>query len=133
MTEHDDLIQTMNVIETSIDDKELLLDIVQYFISDSETLKFPAKSFSVAIIYAKLLEKYFSEPFYESLSDPDLFIGTDKFFYPYNISANVKHIYDQALKQLLDLDLMDFENSNIDNVKKTTEYFRKEFGLTLKG
>ena len=44
--------------------------VIDFFINGSELL-FPAKSYFVAIIYAKCLEKYFNEDFYESLNTPN--------------------------------------------------------------
>lgn len=45
--------------------------VVDFFLTESELI-YPAKSYFVAIVYAKCLEKYFGGSFFEYLNDPEL-------------------------------------------------------------
>lgn len=126
----EDYLDNLNYIETDIHDPELYYDICNYFCNaDVNVLKFPAKSFAVAVIYSKLLEKYFNENFMISLSDTDLFSGNDKFFTPYGQNDRVCQIYDDVILFISANNLWDFESSTIINVLKTVEFFKKEFLL----
>lgn len=108
-------------------EKNDVTDIIKYatcyLTSETQSLEFPGKSYAVAILYALLIEKYFAVPFFESLDDPDLFVGTDRYFVPYSQS---KEIYDQILSRT-GLDLSMFEN--LPQVQKTIDYFLKEFSV----
>ncbi|MEE2671828.1 MAG: hypothetical protein VYA54_08960 [Bdellovibrionota bacterium] len=104
-------------------EEELVKYACQYFVEDSKVI-FPAKSYAVAVIYAKLISKYFNEDFFDVLGDQDLFIGTDKFFRPYN---EQKEVYNQIVDFLIQHDLVNFEESNISQVLKTVDYFKAEF------
>lgn len=122
---NDDLsVLTFKVIE--MNDSELISEITSYFFTDKEILVFPAKSYAVAIIYSLLIEKYFSTPFYDSLSDENLFWNSDKYFVSYQ---HAKHIYDKVLITLKKDRHFDVENIPLENVKKTIEFFKQEFGL----
>ncbi len=103
--------------------RQLVDQIIDYFSVVLSTLIYPAKSYAVAIIYAKLLEEHFGVPFYEALNDSDLFMGTDKFFVPYD---RAKEIYDPAIAFMEANGL----HTNLPQVAKTIEYFKKEFYLT---
>jgi hypothetical protein len=89
--------------------------IVNFFVSESQLI-YPAKSYFVAIVYAKCLEKYFKIPFYEALDYDDL-LYDDKYFVKYSDS---KHIYDNIIKRIGDI----WQYKSID---KTVDYFKKEF------
>jgi hypothetical protein len=104
-------------------DSEMISYICDYFSREMKTI-FPAKSFAVAIIYSRLIEKYFNEPFYTCLKDKDLFLGTDKYFIPYD---DGKNIYDKSISYLELHDLFDFEKNDNILVKKTVQYFYDEF------
>lgn len=125
----EDLIQNLEFEETDLKDPELRLDICHYFERDGP-LKFPAKSFAVAIIYAHLLAKYFEQDFVEALSDSDLFMGNDKFFHPYTQNSEIDAIYHDVFSFLSLKDLWDFEASEVSCVQKTVHYFKLEFLLT---
>jgi hypothetical protein len=121
--EHDDLIVNIQhkVLDLSKEDRVSYL--CQYFTDDVETV-FPAKSYAVAIIYASLLNKYFGADFKEELSDPDLFLGTDKYFVPYSVD----HLtYDLVIDFLELNNLWNFEENDLTHVSKSVEYFFKEF------
>lgn len=95
------------------------------FSQDSKNLYYPGKSYAVALIFAKLLEKEFNENFYEVLDDEFLLYKNDPYFKPY---SKDKFIYDSIIK-LFPFDLIFDKNINSDNLKKTIEYFYKEFLL----
>lgn len=93
----------------------LIQQVVNFFKTESK-LVYPAKSYFVAIVYAKCLEKYFNIPFYEALDYKDLLFD-DKFFIPY---SKDKETYDIILGKIGDI----FQYTSID---KTVNYFKQEF------
>lgn len=101
--------------------------IVRYFHAEVKELIYPAKPFVVALVYSCLLEKHFGIPFYESLSDPELLYGNDKWFKPY---PEAKSVYDRAIAYLAEK-LEDVVKENKDalppQICSTMGYFRKEF------
>lgn len=122
---HDDLISGIpHKIET---DRETVIQrAIEYFTKNSVDISFPAKSYAVALIYAHLLEKHFAKPFFESLSDADLFCGNDLYFKPYTEDAD---IYDEILKAVpikkepYQLPL------HLNQVFESHAYFLREFDL----
>lgn len=86
------------------------------FFKNGSKLIYPAKSYFVAIIYAKCLEKYFQIDFYESLNDIDL-LPDDCYFSTYNQN---KDIYDNIIENIEDI-------WQYDSIMKTVTYFKKEF------
>jgi hypothetical protein len=94
---------------------ELAHQIIEFFVSGSQLI-YPAKSYFVAIVYAKCLEHYFNVPFYEALDTPDLLID-DEYFVPY--SKN-KHVYDLVVDKLDNL-------WYYQSINKTVNYFKEEF------
>lgn len=98
-------------------DEELVNEIVDFFISGSKLI-YPAKSYFVAIVYAKLLEEHFDENFYDCLSDKEL-LPDDYFFVPYNRNRNV---YNAVLSKIGD-------PLGYKAAEKTKEYFYQEFLL----
>ena len=98
-------------------DEELVNEIVDFFISGSKLI-YPAKSYFVAIVYAKLLEEHFDENFYDCLSDKEL-LPDDYFFVPYNRNRNV---YNTVLSKIGDP--LEYKAA-----EKTKEYFYQEFLL----
>ena len=125
--DHDDLINYLSYVDTS----ELGFDpsfagqIGSYFMWQWEILIYPEKSYAVAMVYAKLLEKYFGENFYEVLDDQDLLLG-DKFFVRY---SHNKTVYDTLIGIVTKYDKWDFENSQIPQVLATVDYFKTEFSV----
>lgn len=95
--------------------------VIDFFENGSELI-YPAKSFFVAIIYAKCLEKYFNINFYDSLNDMDL-LPDDKFFIPY---YQDKPTYDKIIENIGNI-------WQYDSINKTVDYFRKEFLINEKG
>ena len=98
-------------------DEELVNEIVDFFISGSKLI-YPAKSYFVAIVYAKLLECYFNKNFYDCLDDEGL-LPDDSFFVPYNRNRNV---YNAVLSKIGDP--LEYKAA-----EKTKEYFYQEFLL----
>lgn len=116
------------VLYNSRDD--LIDDIVAYFSEPQEVLKFPAKSYAVALIYATLLQRHFGVSFDQALSDPDLLAGNDKHFLPYG--EHTAAIYDGALfrlKNKSNFRLEDEDQVQLPQVKATIDYFKREFYL----
>lgn len=99
----------------SEDYSNIIQQTIDFFKNGSELIQ-PAKSYFVAIVYAKCLEKYFGEEFYTALNYKDL-LPDDKWFKPYSES---KEIYDSILNEIGDV----FSYISID---KTLSYFKKEF------
>jgi hypothetical protein len=62
---------------------EIIENALRFVTSAEEHTTYPAKSYMVAVIYAKLLEEVYGENFYEVLNDPELLNGQDRFFIPY--------------------------------------------------
>ena len=96
-------------------DEELVNEIVDFFISGSRLI-YPAKSYFVAIVYAKLLEEHFNENFYDCLDDEGL-LPDDYFFVPYNRNRNV---YNAVLSRIGNP--LEYKAA-----EKTKEYFYQEF------
>lgn len=101
----------------TIDYDNIINNVIKFFETESE-LVYPAKSYFVAIVYSKCLEKYFNIPFYESLDYEDLLFD-DKYFVKYSDNNDV---YDKIIEKIGDI----WQYKSID---KTVEYFKKEFLL----
>ncbi len=120
-----DSLDKETIIE-EFDTQMIVQRALEYPLKQTKDLYYPGKSYAVAITFAKLLEKYFNEDFYEALDDKMLLYGNDPHFKTY---SEDKEIYDQIIKnfpfQLLD------QGSEIacENYKKTYQYFLKEFLL----
>lgn len=89
--------------------------VIDFFNTESQLI-YPAKSYFVAIVYAKCIEKWFNIPFYDSLDDTEL-LPDDKWFVRY---SNDKVTYDDILCNIREI----WEYSSIN---KTVDYFKKEF------
>ena len=72
-------------------------DALNYVRQQSPIGIYPAKSFMVAIIYAKMINEVYGDDFYETLNDPDLLYNQDDYFVPY---FQAKDTYDQILLRL---------------------------------
>lgn len=96
--------------------QDLIKQVVTFFKTESKLI-YPAKSFFVAIVYAKCLEKYFKQDFISSLSDSEL-LPDDIDFIPYN--EKTKDIYDAILERIGDI-------WKYKSIEKTENYFKQEF------
>ena len=79
VTEHPDDFANMEIVES----EELVNNALHYFREATFPLFYPAKSYSVAIIYAFKLFELYGINVYDSLRDEDLFLGQDHYFVPY--------------------------------------------------
>lgn len=89
--------------------------VVNFFLTESELI-YPAKSYFVAIVYAKCLEKYFGGSFFEYLNDPEL-LPDDTHF---KIYSQDKSTYDNIINRIGDI-------WQYPSICKTVNYFKKEF------
>lgn len=115
--EHDDDLSLHDIkIDSNIVD-----NAVKYFTSTDLGWIYPAKSYVVAICYARWLNEYFSEDFYEALNDPDLLFGNDPYYVTYEQD---KDTYNEILNKIK----FDFDETQgvVPDIK---EYFLKEFDL----
>ena len=96
--------------------KEDLVKLIIKFFNTESLLIYPAKSYFVAIVYAKCIEKYFHINFYDALNDNEL-LPDDKYFKTYNES---KDIYDKVLESIGDI-------YQYDSIDKTVKYFKQEY------
>lgn len=122
--EFSDDFSNMKVIENFQEDF-IIKKAVEYLTVQSEYLYYPAKSYSVAITYAFLLEKEFGENMMNCLDDSDLLYGNDPYFKKY---SEDKLIYDKILKDFPFKIIGNFEECSED-FNRTFEYFYKEFLL----
>lgn len=93
-----------------------IIDQVICFFQTESKLIYPAKSYFVAIVYAKCMEKYFNVNFYDALNDNEL-LPDDKFFIPY---YKDKLTYDKIIANIGNI-------WQYDSINKTVGYFKKEF------
>jgi hypothetical protein len=91
--EHADDFANMEIVE----DPELVENALHYFKEASFPLIYPAKSYAVAIIYATKIHELYDIPVKTTLNDPDLFLGHDRYFVPYELDP---HTYDAILARL---------------------------------
>ena len=89
--------------------------VVDFFLTESELI-YPAKSYFVAIVYAKCLEKYFGGNFFEYLNDSEL-LPDDTYFKVY---SQDKSTYDNIIDRIGDI-------WQYPSICKTVNYFKKEF------
>jgi hypothetical protein len=101
-----------------------VIDAVNYAISHSYEMRYPGKSYSIAIHYASWLEDNFGVDFYDTLNDPEL-LPDDPYFVPY---SEDKETYDEILK-ILDQVSDWVIGENQPYLKMTYEYFLQEFML----
>lgn len=89
--------------------------VVDFFLTESKLI-YPAKSYFVAIVYAKCLEKYFGGSFFEYLNDPEL-LPDDTYFKVY---SQDKSTYDNIINRIGNI-------WQYPSICKTVNYFKKEF------
>lgn len=113
--------QEATLISGNTEGQPLVDDIMVHFTSNPEQLIYPAKSYFVAIIYAKLIADNFNESFYTLLDDADLLYGNDPHFVPY--SKN-QEIYDAVLERVGGYENIDTTMGQCPDVN---QYFLEEF------
>ena len=116
-TDHDDDL-SLHTVEVR---DEIVENAIKYFTTTELGWVYPAKSYVVAICYARWLNQHFSEDFYESLNDPELLHGNDPYYVPYEQD---KDTYNKILNAVG----FDF-NEKIGIIPDVKMYFLKEFDL----
>lgn len=101
--------------------ENLISDIMLHFNSDPTNLIYPAKSYFVAVLYAKLLVEHFNADFYEVLDDPELLYGNDPHFIPY---TEARPVYDTVLSKIGGIEKIDLTKGQCPDVH---QYFLEEF------
>jgi len=91
--DHPDDFANMEIVES----EELVENALHYFREATFPLYYPAKSYSVAIIYAYKLNELYGIDIYDTLCDTDLFLGQDPYFKTYGMDSDT---YDAIIKRL---------------------------------
>jgi hypothetical protein len=114
--QHDDdlSLHTIEITEDIVD------SAVRYFLENTQGWVYPAKSYVVAICYARWLSKDYNEDLYELLNDPDLLYGNDPYFVTYSSDPGT---YDSIIKEIGGWSF-DETKGIIPDVRK---YFEEEF------
>ena len=92
-------------------------DMVIDFFRNGSELIYPAKSYFVALIYARLLHEHFGIPFLEALDTDDL-LPDDPAFVPYREKTD---LYTSILRELPDKFWL------LPSAAATVNYFKEEF------
>lgn len=118
----EDYTDDMNTFDIRVDYDSIIEDVKTYMALPTEESGwlYPAKSYIVAVCYAKWLSEDFDEDFYELLNDPDLLYGNDPYFVVYNKDPDT---YEEVIKAMETT-----EGSLIADIKK---YYLDEFMLNL--
>lgn len=114
---------------TECSDRESIVEsAVRYFTHGDSYRSFPGAARAVAICSAYLVNRFFGESFFDTLDDPNLMNGNDKYFKRY---SEDKETYDQIIA-LMPKEL-DFSNYRMSLTLKliTEEYMMDEKGLKL--
>lgn len=115
--DHDDDLSLHNV---EVRD-EIVENAIKYFTTTELGWVYPAKSYVVAICYARWLNQHFGEDFYESLNDPELLHGNDPYYVPYEQDKDTYNMI---------LNAVGFNfNEDIGIIPDVKMYFLKEFDL----
>lgn len=113
--EYDDDLKTKDVIIST----NVVNDAIRYFYDRDIGWIYPAKSYMVAICYARWLEQHFGGDAYDYLNDPDLLYGNDPYFVEYSRDPKTYH-------EILETVTWEFDES-AGLVPDVKEYFLKEF------
>lgn len=100
----------------------IVADCLRYFTEKNVGWIYPAKSYMVAICYAKWLSEIYGDDFYSYLDDADLLYNNDPYFVPY---SRDQESYDEIIK-IIGKDF-DQQSGMVPDVR---EYFEKEFFLS---
>lgn len=84
----------------SIVEEELVENALHYFSEATFPLIYPAKSYSVAIIYATKLNELYGVDVLSILNDEDLFLGQDHYFVPYDSDPDTYNEIMSRLKEI---------------------------------
>lgn len=102
-------------VDEQADDEKIVL-AVAYFFKHGSLLIQPYKSYFVAIVYARCMERYFGKNFWECLDDRELLFD-DMYYDRYTDNPEVYH-------KIVDLIPDIWQYSSIES---TVNYFKKEF------
>ena len=100
-------------------DDTFLLDTIIDFFKYGSQLLYPAKSYFVAIVYSKCMNKFFGIDFLDALDSPDL-LPDDEYFVRYR---------DNSLFYDIILDVIGDVWQYSDSIKPTIDYFKAEYLL----
>lgn len=112
---HDDDLNTKDIIIS----KSVVDDAMRYFFERDLGWIYPAKSYMVAICYARWLEYYFGGDAYDYLDDPLLLYGNDPYFVEYSRDPKTYH-------QILENVTWEFDE-DVGMVPDVKKYFLEEF------
>ena len=112
---HDDDLNTKDIIVSN----NVLGNAIQYFKNRDIGWIYPAKSYMVAICYARWLAKEFGGRPLEYLDDPELLYGNDPYFVEYSRDPQTYH-------QILNVISWEFDES-LGMVPDVYGYFKDEF------
>jgi hypothetical protein len=101
--------------------EDIIANAIRYFTQRDIGWIYPAKSYMVAICYARWLSEIYGGEFYEYLDDSELLYNNDAHYVPYSAD---KDTYDAILTEIG----MNFDQSS-GMVPDVREYFEKEFFL----
>jgi hypothetical protein len=104
----------------TVNRNNIAAQVLAFFMTESK-LVYPAKSYFVAIVYARFLEKHFGCDFLETLDDPEL-LPDDRFFTRYSADRST---YDAILAGLESLEIL-----TMPSTQKTVKYACMEFVVT---
>lgn len=76
------------------EEKDIVDWAIRHWNEKVDRFVYPAKSYCVAICYAKWIERDYGDNFYELLNDPMLLYNNDDYFEVYD---KVPHIYDKII------------------------------------
>lgn len=96
VTEHSDDFALMEIVV----EEELVMNALKYFEAATFPIIYPAKSYAVALIYAYTLRDIYGLDIYETLRDPDLFLGQDEYYATYDQDPAT---YDAIISKLQDI------------------------------
>jgi hypothetical protein len=116
--EFDDDLNTKQIVMTD----NIVDDAIRYFNEKDIGWIYPAKSYMVAICYARWIAEEFSEDVWFVLDDAELLYNNDPYFKSY---SEAKEIYDMILLKINNFDF-DVTQGMVPDVYK---YFREEFLL----
>jgi hypothetical protein len=113
---HDDDL-SLHTIEIN---EDIVGSAIRYFLENTQGWVYPAKSYVVAICYARWISEDYNEDLYDLLNDPELLYGNDPYFVTYSSDPET---YDSIIKEVGGWSF-DETKGIIPDVRK---YFEEEF------
>lgn len=107
----------LNLVDiVTIEHDEIVPAALKHFNEHVDEWIYPAKSYVVAICYAKWISEDFGDNFYETLNDPLLLAGNDPYFVPYEADQDT---YDEIINIIMPLQMKGM-------VPDIYEYYKEE-------